>query len=80
VRADSGIDHSNANPSFTPGATGGCGCINAGWPADFVSAPITSLVKVGDCQARRVARPVPLDLVGRIIRLRINNVHKRSMG
>jgi hypothetical protein len=80
VRADNGMDHSKAKPSFMPGAVGGCGCVKAGWPADFVSAPIASLVTVGDCQACRVARPVPLDLVGRIIRLRINNVHKRSMG
>ena len=46
------------------------------WPADFISAPIANFVTAGACQMRRVARPGPLDLVGRIVRLRINHVLK----
>jgi hypothetical protein len=48
--------------------------------ADFVSVPIANFVTAGGSQAHRVPRVVLLDLIGRIVRLRNNHVHKPFMG
>jgi hypothetical protein len=78
VRADNGIDISNENPSLVPGGVGACGLTSAE-PAvfDLDWVPMASFFTAGVCQARR---EVPLELIGRIIRLQNNHVHKRSMG
>jgi hypothetical protein len=57
VRADSGNDISNENPSLLSGAagTGGCSVACAARPRVFVCVPIASFVTVGGRQARRVA-------------------------
>jgi hypothetical protein len=57
VRADSGNDISNENPSLLSGAagTGGCALTSAALAlAVFVCVPIDSFVTVGGCQARLV--------------------------
>jgi len=76
VRADNGIDISNENPSLVAGAVGAGGLASAEPEIlDRDRVPIASFFTAGVRQARR---EVSLELIGRIIRLQ--NVHKRSMG